>query len=196
MSLCLKDIVIIDGWDDEDTEIVLRLVSKLFLAVKGQLEHNSHINQLLIIVVGSKGSRGINKEYLIHREKGTKREDIPLEVYDEVIEKTSEYAMLSKVGSVTIVPFLPLETDHVVQCIQKEFEYVRRLVDAGLITLKDKPKVQDLENSVLKSVLSRITFAPTDRPLVSASGCKRVLPSLRIVLGDIESYSSKLERAS
>uniref|UniRef100_A0A8D8Y454 Torsin-like protein n=2 Tax=Cacopsylla melanoneura TaxID=428564 RepID=A0A8D8Y454_9HEMI len=62
------------------------------------------------------------------------------------------------------IPFMPLETEHVVKCIKNEFDHAREYYPSMKVSFDD-----------LKTyVLEGMTFIPEDEKIFSSSGCKRV----------------------
>lgn len=74
------------------------------------------------------------------------------------------------------VPFLPLEREHVRQCIQ------RRLYQAFSVASGDKYKLN--EKDIITRVLELIEFAPSEF-VFSVSGCKKVQQKLDYVLESV-----------
>lgn len=183
MNPCLKDVILVDGWDDGNDLTVIRFIESVIERVKESDVEDS--NQLLVIVTGVAGSRSINREYLSHRQAGTPREDIALHSYLNIIGRTDEFHILKTLGPLIIVPFLPLEAAHVEKCVKKEFLHVKKMLDNDLIVLRDRNRLEELTKEELaRGVLAQLTFLPPEAPLLSSTGCKGVTAAIRLLLGD------------
>ena len=69
------------------------------------------------------------------------------------------------------IPFLPLEKNHVRQCIADD--------------LRQKGYIRDNFQNVVDKVMEQLSFAPVGVEVYSSSGCKRVFAKVNLVLEEI-----------
>lgn len=187
MNSCMKNIIIIDGWDETADTKVTQLASAIKSSVGAMAVENTKLQQLLIVIAGVRGGKALNRHYLSERLLDKPRNDLDLSQFTDVMTKTDEYDIITTLGSLTIVPFLPLEAEHIRECVKKEISHVRELVNAGIIVLDDENAASSLsEDFMSKKVIEYLPFLPNENPILSSTGCKRVFSVLRQVLGDIE----------
>ncbi|XP_021934333.1 torsin-1B isoform X2 [Zootermopsis nevadensis] len=149
-------------------------------AVKPFLDYHEQINgvdfrKAIFIFLSNTGSQVIVERLMKMWENGTKRGDIQLGDFENLIRTGAfnEKGGLHKSETIEnhlidhYVPFLPLEEVHVRQCIEAEFH--RR----G----KRFPHEEHI-----KEVLRYLTFGPEPHKLFSNSGCKRIIPKVAAVM--------------
>ena len=185
MNPCLKDIVIIDGWDDSKDDTVLNYIKELLRQVEALSLEDFSVNHLLVVVAGTRGSKAINREYISHRLLGKERVEMSLDSFVNIMKRTLEFDAIAPLAPLTIVPFLPLESEHVAACVLNELKYVKKLAKHKIITLSRNDALN--EEAILNEVIALHTFFPPESPLMSSTGCKRVFPMLRLILGDQDS---------
>ncbi|XP_047737927.1 torsin-1A-like [Hyalella azteca] len=184
LNSCLRNIVIVDGWDEKEDERVISFVSGLLARVKEEAKEMPYLNQLLVIIAGTRGGNVLNREYLSLRTTGQKRSEITLQVLSEVLSQTQEYKNIETLGSATVVPYLPLEVEHVTECVRRE---LMSAVENNpyIITNEGKGFHEGAHESIVRGVLEHLPFVPSKNPLLSSTGCKKVFPLLKLVLGGV-----------
>ncbi|KAL1462563.1 hypothetical protein WDU94_014391 [Cyamophila willieti] len=76
------------------------------------------------------------------------------------------------------IPFMPLERQHVLKCIEDEYNQVRELWRGNHVSLDE----------MTKYVMEGITFIPEDEKLFASSGCKRVKQKVGTYLARFDIY--------
>jgi len=187
MKPCKKEIIIIDGWDDKQ-ESVLKLAASVSARVASYSKVNGYFKQVLLIISGTKGSKVLNKQYLSERLRDRIRDDMTSTTFIDVVKRTDEYQNIISLGSnVAIVPFLPLENNHVELCIKKEMKRLHRMLEKGILVVENKNVFQELdEEKLISSIMNTLPFVPPEYPILSSTGCKRVMASLKLKMGDVE----------
>jgi len=152
-------------------------------ALKPFLDYHEEIGgvdfrKAIFIFLSNTGANIIAEKLLAMWEKGTKREDIKLKDFEDVIRKGAfnEKGGFHKSESIEsnlidhYVPFLPLEESHVRQCIQAEFR------NRGV---KFPPEEH------IKEVLKYTTYGPESHKLFSNAGCKRISSKVAVLMEQI-----------
>jgi hypothetical protein len=164
VSACDRSLFIFDEVD--------KIPKGVLDAVTPFLDYHEEIDgvdfrKAIFIFLSNTGGSLIAEKLLDMWGKGTKREDIKLKDFEDMIRKGAfnEKGGLHKCESIEsnvidhYVPFLPMEESHVRQCIQAEFR--SRWVNS--------PREEHV-----REVLKYMTFGPEPQKLFSNSGCKRI----------------------
>lgn len=175
VTACARSLFVFDEVD--------KMPKGMLDAIKPFLDYHEEINgvdfrKATFIFLSNTGGNLIVEKLLHMWEKGTKREDIKLKDFEDLIRKGAFNEKGGFQRSETIesnlidhyVPFLPLEESHVRQCIQAEF----------------RNRGQKLPNEEgIREVLKYLTFGPEPHKLFSNSGCKRITSKVAAVMEQI-----------
>lgn len=120
----------------------------------------------IFIFLTNAGGKAIVTKYLDLWSKGISRESMRIQDFDTILQKSAfnEKGGLMKSGLIDshivdyYVPFLPLERDHVVKCIEAEFKNLKKYLDS----------------STKSEILEMVSFGPEPENLFATSGCKRI----------------------
>jgi hypothetical protein len=128
-------------------------------AIKARPQNSTKVIMLLL---SNTGGTAINKAVFQHLSGGFSRSDLELNQLKEVIladEFATWHSSLYQKGLIDhIVPFLPLEFDHVVKCIAF---YLRQ-------------KGVKLSKNIVIQIAKEFEYFPAANPLFSKTGCKLV----------------------
>ena len=148
---------------DEVDELSRELIDVIhpFVEQNSSVDGTNFSRSIFIFISSSQADK-INEYLLKQYEKGIKREGIDAKELDNVIsEENSDLwhsKLIQKKSIDYIVPFLPLERQHVKKCIEVEMKKANMLVTEAL----------------LDTVANEHNYWPKDRQLFSSSGCKKV----------------------
>ncbi|XP_042859595.1 torsin-1B-like [Penaeus japonicus] len=176
LDSCGPRLITIDGWDEE-SDISIKILQAMVKELK-KPSKDKPTGKIIVIITGTEGSREINREYLKLRVEGKAREDLGLEDFMEVTRNIVQSRKLNEdLKNLIVVPFMPLEKMQVRQCVLRELDRMKENADE-----KRKNSFASGESAVIEEVVKQIHFIPKDQPLLSATGCKRVQPLLRLLL--------------
>ena len=129
---------------------------------------SSHV---ILILLSNTGGTAINQYMCMCVDDGRTRESI---TYDAVVthltmavRNTWLHNFVSNGLIDHVVPFLPLERSHVVECVEAYMRNRHMLVAA----------------SVVENVLSELRFFPEDWPVFSQTGCRQVAGKVDLIAG-------------
>lgn len=179
LDSCGPRLIIIDGWD-EDNDISINVLQTLVKEFK-KLSKDKPTGRIIVIITGTEGSREINRKYLKLRVEGKDREDLRLNDFMEVTQDIVTSRKLHEdFKRLIVVPFMPLEKLQVQQCVFQELNKIQENVEE-----KYRNSLASKQFSVVEEVVKQINFIPAGQPLLSATGCKRVQPLLRLLLTEV-----------
>ncbi|GMT02896.1 hypothetical protein PENTCL1PPCAC_25070, partial [Pristionchus entomophagus] len=165
VATCGRSLFIFDEVDKLPEQLLSSI--KPFLdyydSVKGVDFRNS-----IFILLSNAGGDAISKSAIVHRASGQPRtkmrvSDLERTVSEHVFNTPGGLKMSELISNHLIdhfVPFLPLEREHVRNCISY---YVR-----------DRDATAAGDASLIDEILNELQFYPTADPAFSSSGCKRV----------------------
>ncbi|KAL8570280.1 hypothetical protein ACOMHN_011302 [Nucella lapillus] len=146
-----------------------------------QITHGVDFRSAVFIFLSNAGAESITQHVLQRWRDGAKREDIALFEVENIIAKASvnnptkgglwHSEIVSKHLITAYIPFLPLEREHVRQCIRD-----------SMVMKKHYKSHRKVPNSKVQGVLAEMTFYPEKEQLFSVSGCKRVAEKVDYVL--------------
>lgn len=149
-------------------------------AIKPYLDYHDNVDGVdfrssVFIFISDTGSKAILDKMIELYNNGSKREDLSLSDFEDLIQLGSfnEKGGLQKSDVVSrcvidhYIPFLPLEQQHVRECIKDAF----RNKGAG-----------DVSNDDIQEVMRDVSFGPEKSKLFSKSGCKRIVQKVSVVL--------------
>lgn len=153
---CSKQLFVIDDLDKASWDVVPALRTVLEEVNKKKLSHSS----VVFVLLSSTGSTDINLYTLRWLSSGGDRHAMSHDILKEVLlAHDSWHSHFYNEGLITdLVPFLPLEKQHVQQCVVQD--------------LKDKGK--EVKDSLVEEVANDLTYFPRENPLFSTSGCRKV----------------------
>ncbi|CAL8387698.1 unnamed protein product [Boreogadus saida] len=137
--------------------------------IKPFMEHQYKLDgvsyqKAIFIFLGNAGGEIITQTTLVSWKAGKKREELKL----EDVETALSSSVFNYYGESNVVdffiPFLPLERQHIVQCIMVE------MVAMGL--QPDHNKACEMADKI-------VVYIPDDERRISVSGCKRVASRVR-----------------
>lgn len=180
LDSCGPRLIIIDGWDD-DNDISISVLQTLVKEFK-KTSKNKPTGKIIVIVTGTEGSREINRKYLKLRVEGKEREDLRLNDFREVTQDiVTSRKLYEDFKRLIVVPFMPLEKLQVQQCVLQELNKLEENVEERF-----RNSLTGKQSSVMDEVVNQINFIPAGQPLLSATGCKRVQPLLRLLLPEVK----------
>lgn len=184
---CLQNIVFIDGWDEEDN-FAFDLLLSLDKMLRDDIIRGAPKGNTIFVISGIHGSQEINSKFLDLRLSERDRRELRLSDFQEVFEGLLQQKSVQSVAhKINIIPFLPLELDHVKQCIvQVHAALTNKNTTSNDIVHKKKLKVE-----MLQKVVQQIKFIPSAKPLLSGTGCKRVYGILKLELAQSEETLTK-----
>ena len=177
VSRCQRSIFIFDEMD--------HMPEGLLDALKPFLEPQPSFNGVdyrksIFIFLSNTGGSSIVKHCLNVWNEGKPRESITLAEMQSVLLKSAynQESGLRRSGIIDknlidhFVPFLPLERDHVRNCIKDEFKRIY-------------PHFDIKRNSMLfQNVMNELLWFPEKSKLYSKSGCKKIAQKVALVLSD------------
>ncbi|XP_049799028.1 torsin-1A-like [Schistocerca nitens] len=148
--------------------------------IKPYLDYHNNIDGVdfrnsVFIFISDTGSKAILDKMIDLYNNGSKREELSLSDFEELIRLGSfnEKGGLQKSDVVSrcvidhYIPFLPLEVQHVKNCIKDAFH---------------RKGAQQVSDDDIQEVLQDVTFGPEKMKLFSKSGCKRIVQKVSVVL--------------
>ncbi|BFZ20291.1 hypothetical protein BsWGS_23330 [Bradybaena similaris] len=166
-SQCKVNIIIIDEVDKAFPTVIEGLTESIKLLTKPC----SSTSPTIFLLLSNTHGNDINRIFLkfLLDSPTRKREEISLDHFNSVF--TSELndwtSSLSSTQLIdAFVPFLPLEVEHVIQCIKKDLVSKRFSTDAGTV----------------KRVLEELSFFSLGEVYLSQTGCKRVADKVDLVM--------------
>ncbi|XP_047479341.1 torsin-2A-like [Penaeus chinensis] len=179
LDSCGPRLIIIDGWD-EDNDISINVLQTLVKEFK-KPSKDKPTGRIIVIITGTEGSREINRKYLKLRVEGKGREDLQLKDFTEVTRDiVTSRNLYEDFRRLVVVPFMPLEKLQVQQCVLQELDKIQENIEE-----KYRNSLASKQSSVVEDVVKQINFIPAGQPLLSATGCKRVQPLLRLLLTEV-----------
>jgi len=158
-SVILDDINLSDG-------VAVSRIENLLLTIAKAEETKS--NGSMVVVTSTSGSKAINALVGSSLRVPSSRNKIELEEMEKVLGDQLPLLNLKRKGlSVMLVPFLPLNRDHVRLCIQQQLARVGA----------------SLTKTEVSSLLDAFTFLPQEFPVFSQTGCKQVASRVDLFLG-------------
>ncbi|KAF2351474.1 hypothetical protein FHG87_017775, partial [Trinorchestia longiramus] len=182
MNPCLKNIVIVDGWDEKYDNTTMKFISGFLSGVKEKAKEISHLNQLLLLISGTRSGEVINQEYLARRHRGEKRNEIPASIFVDIISKTREFSLIKTLGPLTIVPFLPMEVEHVAECAKREIIRFKKFTYHSSNLLAEEMVGNASQDSLLRRLLEHLPLLPSQSLTIPATGCKKVTSALTLLI--------------
>lgn len=166
-SQCKVNIIIVDEVDKAFPTVIEGLTESIKLLT----QPCSSTSPTIFLLLSNAHGNDINRIYLkfLLDSPTRKREEISLDHFSSVF--TSEVnGWTSSLTSTQLidafVPFLPLEVEHVIQCIKKDLVSKRFSTDAGTV----------------KRVLEELSFFSHGNIYLSQTGCKRVADKVDLVM--------------
>lgn len=166
-NMCERSLFVFD-----ETE---KMPEGLLDTLKPFLDHHPHIKGVdyrknIFIFLSNTGGDEVNREVYDHFKSGEPREMITAKQMESVLSMSSFNLEGGLKNSILVVselvdfyvPFLPMELDHVKQCIRAEM----------------KKRGHAMDEKIVKDVASEIDFFPKRDPIFSNSGCKKVSKKL------------------
>ena len=119
-------------------------------------------------MLSNTGGRQITKKTHDFWESGSLRESLQYSDFEDLISKGAfneegglkHSSIIDKSLIDVYVPFLPLESGHVRQCIAKE--------------IRDRGQDPNVQVGMITKILETLSFWPEDARLYATAGCKRV----------------------
>ena len=166
ITSCAVNVFIIDEMD-KATEGVSRGLASVLADIR-ELDLNN--SRILVIMISNTGGGAINRDAFRHLERGYDREQLLGSGLIQGIftDYDAEWLqMLNNSGVIDhIVPFLPLERDHVKLCVEA---YVKAL------------GYYSLDSINMDKILDDFVYLPKDFPIFSKSGCRQVNTKVDLV---------------
>ena len=164
---CDRSLFIFDEFDHMPEGLIDRI--KFYLDFHENVEGIDYRRSMFIFLTNS-GEELINEHVVMHQKSGKKREDIRLSELEHHISTKAKMTkggfydsdLIGKHLVTAYVPFLPLMKQHVLKCIENEFNRRRKF---------------PIENLV-KNILEELRFTNE----ISVSGCKRVIEKVSYAL--------------
>ncbi|CAL4194649.1 unnamed protein product, partial [Meganyctiphanes norvegica] len=114
---CLRNVIIIDGWDEEHN-FAFDLLLSLDKMLRDDIIRGTPKGNTIFIISGIHGSQEINSRYLESRLSGRSRTELQLSNFqDEFNDLLDKNIFKTVAHKIKIIPFLPLEVDHIKQCV-------------------------------------------------------------------------------
>lgn len=184
---CLRNIIFIDGWDEEDN-FAFDLLLSLDKMLRDDIIRGAPKGNALFVISGIHGSQEINSKFLDLRLSERNRKEIQLSDFQEEFEGLLQQKNVKSVAhKIKIIPFLPLEIAQVKQCIVQ----IHTALTNKNITSNNYVYKQNLDVEIMQKVVQQIKFIPSKQPLLSGTGCKRVYGILMLVLAQPEESIAK-----
>ena len=182
VSKCAQSIFIFDEMD--------HMPEGLVDALKPFLEPHPLVNGVdyrksIFIFLSNTGGGPIVEHCLRVWDEGKSRDSITLSDMQEILMKSAfnQKSGLRSSGIIDrnlidhFVPFLPLEREHIRQCIRDEIN--RNIKENSWIRLE---KIRS--NSLVTDILNELLWFPKGVNLYSKSGCKKIAQKVALVLSD------------
>ncbi|KAK7083014.1 hypothetical protein SK128_018506 [Halocaridina rubra] len=174
LDSCSYNLIFIEGWD-EDNAALQTLKQFVSYMQDTELRYTAKGN-IILVLIGTQGSHIINQEYFKQILSGKQRQDIVSDNFRNVILPFVEAHRLTDItGNLIFVPFLPMESEQVRLCIIEELQILEKSGLVGKIYNQEK---------LIHQFMTQIEFLPHNHPLLSVTGCKRVLPLLRLIISE------------
>ena len=122
----------------------------------------------MIILSGRRGSRSITGQYARMRFKGTKRNELSIFDFKNVMDSLVTHFPLGVIFP-HISPFLPMEENEVKNCIQAELQN-----DPTLLNRSSSLSYKEIVDNLAQDVLGHMKFIPAENPIMCESGCKKI----------------------
>ncbi|BFZ15121.1 hypothetical protein BsWGS_18160 [Bradybaena similaris] len=160
--------------------------------------HSNHQRQkyskTIFILISNTGSSDIIKATSDHRRSGKSRKTLDYSELDNAIKQAinseTEYGLsasqlISRNLITALIPFLPLEAEHVTLCIN---DFIQGNIQPSncprrYFPGKYRPSKCIPSQEFIDEVLKLLTFSPKEEPLFSATGCKQAQQKINEVLG-------------
>ena len=173
LSSCAINLVIIDEMEKASNDVlqgIEMLMNKLNI-----IRLNS--TRVIALLLSSSGGIHLNKFVYNYIANGGQRETLSSDML-KVLEGTDAqwYLSMQERGLIdSIVPFLPLEKRHVARCIEQDIE----------------KKYDTCANPhIVAKVMKELTFFPSNDPVFSTAGCRKVGTKVDLVIDSVESRHS------
>jgi len=120
----------------------------------------------IFILLTNAGSDAIVEKYLDLWDKGYSREQMKVQDFDSILQKSAfnEIGGLKRSQVIDshiidhFIPFLPMEKIHMTQCIEAELRHLN----------------EHLDSDKINEILEVLSFGPEPQKLFSIGGCKRI----------------------
>lgn len=161
---CEKSLFVFDGVDQMHPGLLNVLMPFIDCPNCGKVRKNKSV----FIFLTNAGSLAIEKELIKKKKEGMSREATTLQDFEKIVVRETfnrtgglfESLMIKADAIDFYVPFLPLEREHVENCIIEAFEE-----QGGRIAITKE---------MVDQVFQELLFGPEPEKLFSISGCKRV----------------------
>lgn len=157
-SMCTVNLVIVDEMDKATVPLLKGLQSAIYMLKYGKYKESKTI----IVLLSNTGGTAINNLVFSHFTKGYTRETVNKNTLVDAILNSDNVTwhrhLYEKHLIDYIVPFLPLENQHVQKCI-KDYLSSRELT---------------LPSQTVAKIAKEFEYFPKNQPFFSKTGCKRV----------------------
>lgn len=158
ISSCAVNLFIIDEMDKASEPLILGLKNAIGV-IKNKQWNNTKI---VILLLSNTAGNSINKAVFDHLNNGYDRSDLNQQMMQVAILNdplATWHVDLHKGGFIDeLVPFLPLQYEHVVKCIKSYL----------------KSRGESLSQKKITEIAKEFDYFPHGNPIFSKTGCKRV----------------------
>lgn len=147
--------------------------------LKPFLDHHNEVGGInyrknIFIFIGNTGGEEVNREVFRHFRKGLSRTDITSKQMENILStdafnnegglKDANILLANLVDH--FVPFLPMEREHVKECVRAELKRRKEPIDEKLVT----------------QVSNEMEYFPSSSPMFCSSGCKKVAKKIDLIV--------------
>ena len=149
--------------------------------LKPFVDHHREINGInyrknIFIFIGNTGGEEVNREVFRHFRAGHSREEITSKQMEKILStdafnnegglKDANILLANLVDF--FVPFLPMEREHVKQCVRAE--------------LLRRDEHETVDEKIVNKVAEEMEYFPSVSPIFCSSGCKRVAKKIDMII--------------
>ena len=158
-----------------------KMPAGLLDVLKPYVDHHNDVKGInyrknIFIFIGNTGGEEVNREVFRHFREGKSREDISSKQMEKILStdafnnegglKDANLLLASLVDF--FVPFLPMEREHVKQCVRAEL--FRRNED------------EPIDEKIVTKVAEEMEYFPSKSPIFCSSGCKKVAKKIDLIV--------------
>ncbi len=166
LSSCAVNLIVVDELEQASDEVLQGLESVLERFTTLRLNSS----RIIVVLISSSGGVQINKLVYDHIVAGESRETLKVSDFSGALSESQAqwYLTMKFRGFIDqVIPFLPLEKRHVAQCVEQDIEN----------------KFNTCANPhVVADVLDELTFFPSENPLLSSAGCRKVGTKVDLIM--------------
>ncbi|CAC5424373.1 TOR1 [Mytilus coruscus] len=146
------------------------------------MDYNAYIDgvdyrKAIFVFLSKDGARALNFKTLDHSKKGLDRKSLELKYMEHLIKTDANSIGFSKSRLFSAhlitayIPFLPLEKQHVKECIRDQLKSKKCYDTDG-----------DITDEIVENITKELYFYPDDNPIFSTTGSKRVPAKVDFVM--------------